>query len=77
METKKTIKKTTKKIATKKVVDIKELQRGDTIYIENKEDATPYLLIDKGTGNECFILIEDLNTHFGYLYHFTTLYKSI
>lgn len=57
-----------------KVVDAKDVQRGDTIYIENKEDATPYLVIDIGSP---FILIEDLHTHWAGLYHFTNLYKAV
>lgn len=76
MET--TSKKTTNKATTKKninlvVVDPKDVKRGDTIYIENKEDAVPYFVIDMGNP---YMLIENLNTGFGNIYHYRTLYKS-
>lgn len=71
MSTNKKTQKTNKLVF--KVVEPKDVQRGDTIYIEKKEDATPYLVIDIGSP---FILIENLHTHWAGLYHFTTLYKS-
>lgn len=57
-----------------RAIESKDVHRGDTIYIENKPDAVPYLVIDIGSP---FILIENLNTNWAGLYHFTTLYTSI
>lgn len=79
METPKITKKTTTKKTTTKsatpfvVVDPKDVKRGDTIYIENKPGATPYFVIDMGSP---YMLIEDLNTGFGNIYHYRTLYKA-
>lgn len=67
-----TKKKTTKKATNLVVVDPKDVRRGDTIYIENKEDAVPYFVIDMGNP---YMLIENLNTGFGSIYHYHTLYK--
>lgn len=64
----------TKSILKLSAVDPADVKRGDTIYIENLPDAVPYLVIDIGSP---FILIENLNTHWANLYHFTTLYKQI
>lgn len=67
-----TKKKTTKKATNLVVVDPKDVRRGDTIFIENKEGAVPYFVIDMGNP---YMLIENLNTGFGNIYHYHTLYK--
>lgn len=54
------------------LVNIKEINRGDTIYID-KSATTPWLVIDVGSP---FVLIENLHTHFASLYHGTEFYKT-
>lgn len=57
----------------RKAFDIKDIERGDIVYI-SIDDTTPYLIIDVGNP---FCLVENLDTHFGYLYHCTTLFKDM
>lgn len=57
----------------RKAFDIKDIERGDIVYI-SIDDTTPYLIIDVGNP---FCLVENLDTHFGYLYHCTTLFKDL
>lgn len=47
--------------------------RGQIVYIEDKSDAVPYLVIDIGSP---YILIEDTISGFATLYHFTNLYQK-
>lgn len=55
-------------------VTIEELKALDTVFL-SKDDNTPYLVLD--TGNP-FILIENKETHFAYLYRPTNnLYKYV
>lgn len=56
-------------------VSLEETQIGDTVCINDAEDATPYVVLDKGTP---FILLEDINTHFAHLYRPTSnLFKLV
>lgn len=56
-------------------VTLESVIRGDVIYLSPKDDATPYQVIDLGSP---FILIENLKSHFGYLYRVTgPLYKDL
>lgn len=55
-------------------VTIEELKSLDTVFL-SEEDKTPYLVLDTG---HPFILIENKNTHFAYLYRPTNnLYKYV
>lgn len=55
-------------------VTIEELKALDTVFL-SEDDKTPYLVLD--TGNP-FILIENKETHFAYLYRPTqNLYKYV
>lgn len=55
-------------------VTIEELKALDTVFL-SEDDTTPYLVLD--TGNP-FILIENKETHFAYLYRPTqNLYKYV
>lgn len=55
-------------------VTIEELKPLDTVFL-SEEDKTPYLVLDTGTP---FILIENKETHFAYLYRPTNnLYKYV
>lgn len=77
METKEktTKKKTVNKPITKfSVCDHTSIERGDTIYLEQKDDAIPYLVIDCSKSSP-YIVIENLHDNFCYIYHSTNLYK--
>lgn len=55
-------------------ITIEELKPLDTVFL-SEEDKTPYLVLD--TGNP-FILIENKQTHFAYLYRPTNnLYRYV
>lgn len=59
---------------TKTAVAVEELKANDVVYLSNKDDATPYLVLDVG---KPFILIENMRSHFANLYRPTVIYKEI
>lgn len=68
-------------MATKKTKSVKFVKvepstdlRGQIVYIEQKEDAVPYLVIDIGSP---YVLFENTLTNFATLYHFTNLYQKV
>lgn len=54
-------------------IDIKNLKIGDIVYLD-ADDSTAYTVLDTGAP---FILIENNDTHFAYLYRPNKLYKTI
>lgn len=60
---------------SKKVpVSLDSVTIGDTVYISDKDEATAYVVLDKGTP---FILIENMRTHFANLYRPQVIYKML
>lgn len=55
-------------------VTIDSLKPGDVVYISNKEDATPYQVLDTG---KPFILIENMKSHFANMYRPVHIYKDL
>lgn len=53
-------------------ISAETVQIHDTVFTENTPGATAYTVLDKGNP---FILIENNETHFAYLYRAVKLYK--
>lgn len=52
-------------MANKKQVDVKDLKYGDIVYLDIDSDEK-YIVLDQGNP---YILIENVETHFCYMYH--------
>lgn len=57
------------------VVTVQQLQHNDIIYLSDKSNATPFVVLDFA---DPFLIIENTKTHFASLFHVVSnIYKEV